>query len=310
MLKRILLCLIITLTLATPSPHLEAVELKQLNGPEVIIRYEPALESAAVGLAEVYPGIRADVEKKLAWRIGFIPVVVLIRRHDLFLRESRNDLVTAFAVPGENLIAIDYSRMERTPFDLRATLAHELCHLLLHRNIEDPPLPRWLDEGIAQWVGGGADILDTGERDVLKQAVLAGNLLQLSDISVHFPEQPRALRLSYEESRSLVEFIVQEYGTGKLLSILEGLHDKKTVEQAVSENLPVGLGTLEGNWRDSLLRKYSWQTYLADHIYWILFFLAALGTICGYLRLRKRFKNYRDEGDEDLFDEEETKEDP
>ena len=310
MLKRILLCLIITLTLATPSPHPEAVELKQLDAPEVIMRYEPALESAAVGLAAVYPGIRADVENKLAWRIGFVPVVVLIRRHDSFLRESRNDLVTAFAVPGEDLIAIDYSSMERTPFDLRSTLAHELCHLLLHRNIEDPALPRWLDEGIAQWVGGGMDILDTGEKDVLKQAVLAGNLLRLSDISLHFPEQSRALRLSYEESRSLVEFIVREYGTGKLLSILEGLHDGKTIEQAVSENLQVGLATLEGNWRNSLLKNYSWQTYLADHIYWILFFLAALGTICGYLRLRKRFKNYRDEGDEDYLDEEETGENP
>lgn len=308
--KKILLCLIITLLLATPLPDAEAVALKQYNGPEVIVRYEPPLENAAVGLAAVYPGIKADVEKKLSWRIGFVPVVVLIRRHDLFLKESRNDLVTAFAVPGENLIAIDYSRMERTPFELRSTLEHELCHLLLHRNIEDLFLPRWLDEGIAQWVGGGADILDPGEGDVLKQAVLSGNLLRLDDISLHFPGQPGALRLSYEESRSVVEFIVGKYGTGKLLSILEGLHDRKSMEQSVSENLRVGLSALERNWRDSLLRKYSWQTYLADHLYWILFFLAALGTVCGYLRLRKRIKNYRDEEDDDSLDKGGPNKDP
>jgi hypothetical protein len=298
-LRKILFCLIMTLAVTMRSPYLEAAEFAQFNGRDIIIRYEVPLGNAAESLAASFPGIREEVEKKLDWETDFIPLVVVVRRHDLFLRKSRNDLVTAFAVPQENLIVIDYSRMGKTPFEVRATVAHELCHLLLHRNIKSDFLPKWLDEGIAQWVAGSADILDIDERDLLRQATISGNLLPLDSISVRFPEQPAALSLSYEESRSFVEFIVHEYGEGKLLAVLEGLHRERTVAQAVSENLPIGLSTLERNWRTALLRKYSWQTYLADHLYWILFCLAAVGTICGYLKLRRRLRNYRDEEDGD-----------
>ncbi len=287
--------IVLFLALLASASRLEAIELKQYSGPGITVRYEPPLENAAAALASAYPAIKADVEGKLGWRIGFVPSVVLVRRHSVFREASGNDFVTAFAVPGRDFIAIDYSRMGNTPFELRNTLAHELCHLLLHRNIEGPLLPRWLDEGVAQWTSGVTDILEPGEGDILKQAVISNSLLQLRDISERFPEQSGALHLAYAESRSFVEFIAHEYGTGKLLAVLDGLHRKKTIEQALAENLPAGLISLEEDWKKSLSAKYSWQTYLADHIYWILFFLASLVTICGYLRLRGRIKNYRDE---------------
>jgi hypothetical protein len=306
---KILLCLIMTLALTMRSSYLEAAEFAQFNGQGIIIRYDAPLRKAAESLAESYPGIRREVERKLAWKTDFIPRVILVRRHDLFLRESGNDLVTAFAVPRENFIVVDYSQMGKTPFAVRSTFAHELCHLLLHRHIKADFLPKWLDEGIAQWVAGSADILDIGERNILRQATISGNLLPLDSISLRFPDQPAALSLSYEESRSFVEFVVHEYGEGKLLAILDGLHRERTVARAVSENLPVGLSRLERNWRAALLKKYSWQAYLADRLSWILFFLGALGTVCGYLKLRKRLKNYRDGEDQDLPGGEETGQD-
>jgi len=308
MLKKIFFAL--CMAFAASQPPTEAVELKEITTPGAIVRYEPPLERAAADMAAAYPGIKADVEAKLGWRINSVPRIVLVHQHAEFRKETGSDLVTAFAVPAAHLIVMDYSKMERTPFDLRATLEHELCHLLLHENIGASFLPKWLDEGTAQWVAGTADIIATGEKDILKQAVLSGNLLRLKDISINFPEQPRAILLAYEESRSFTEFIVHEYGAGKFLSVLDGLHKKMAVEQAVQGNLSIGLDVLEENWRRSLLRSYSWQAYLADHLYWVLFFLAALGTIWGYLRLRNRIRNYRDEEDDGPPEEGETGEDP
>jgi hypothetical protein len=198
---------------------------------------------------------------------------------------------------------MDYSKIDRTPFDLQATFEHELSHLLLHKNIKAPNIPKWLDEGVAQWASGGiADIINPGNKDILKQAVISENVIPLYEISVAFPSQSREFILSYQESRSFVEFIVHEYGADKLLSILNSLKKGNPIEQAVYESLSINLNILEQHWLKSLPRKYSWPSYIANHIYWILFFAAALISLIGYLRFRIRLKNYRDEEDY-FFDE-------
>lgn len=284
---------------AVSGAPFSSVGLRQYSGPGIIVRYEPPLEKAAIKLSGWYPGIRAGMEAKFGWRVKVAPVVVLIRQRGVFMKWARNELITAFAVAGENLIVMDYSKMDRSPFDLRATFEHELCHLLLHQNLAPSVIPKWLDEGVAQWASGGiAELLNPAEKDILKQAVLSNNLLALKDIASTFPEESRGLLLSYEESRSFVEFIVHEYGAGKLLSVLNGLKNGGSIEEGVYENLSTEMNALEQRWRKGLLRKYSWPFYLAEHIYWILFFAAALTTLVGYLRLRRHMKNYKDEGDD------------
>ncbi|MEW6110119.1 MAG: peptidase MA family metallohydrolase [Nitrospirota bacterium] len=200
-------------------------------------------------------------------------------------------------------MAIDYSKMDRTPFDLPATLKHELCHLILHTEIQSSNLPKWLDEGVAQWASGGiADIINPENKDILKQAVLSGSLPPLNDIQRTFPAAHRGLILSYQESRSFIEFIVSEYGEDKLISIMHSLKSSLSIENAVLNNLGEELNMLEQKWRKNLVKKYSWPTYIADHIYWILFFTAALITLTGYIMFRRRMRDYRDEEEEGFYE--------
>ncbi len=289
-------CILFFLTLSVPSAY--GSESARYNGPGIVIRYEPAMRNAAAGLAALYPEVKADLEAKTGWRVDFTPVVVLIRENRIFLQVAGSELVTAYAVPQQDLIVIDYAKMERTPFDLRATTEHELCHLLAHRMISSG-IPRWLDEGIAQWASGGiADIVNPYEKNVLKQAVLSRRVIPLGDLSSTFPEQPGDLILAYEESRSFIDFMVHEYGTGRLRAVLHEMAKGRTVSEALSAVLSADLSVLEKKWRESLVRKYSWSAYASDQVYWLLFFAAALITFIGYLRLRRRMKNYRDEDEE------------
>jgi hypothetical protein len=281
-----------------PAPPARGSEFALYSGPGVVIRYEPRMHNAAAALAAMYPRVKDDLEAKTGWSVGFTPDVMLVRENRVFLQRTGSDLVTAYAVPGQNLIVIDYAKMERTPFDLQATLEHELCHLLVHRMISSD-IPRWLDEGIAQWASGGiADIVNPGEKDILKQAVLSHRMVALRDLSSAFPSQPRELLLAYEESRSFIDFFVREYGAGKLRAVLHEMRDNKTLSEAFTKVLSTDLNVLEEKWRESLTGKYSWSAYASDHIYRLLFFAAALVTFIGYLRLRKRMKNYKDEEEE------------
>ncbi len=274
--------------------HAFAAGRAVLNGPGIVIRYEPPLRNAAVSLAGIYPRIKDDLEAKTGWSVAFVPQVEIVRE---FRRGTVSDLVTAYAVPGEDLIVIDYSKAGRTPFDLQATMEHELCHLLLHR-MAGPDIPRWLDEGIAQWASGGAaDIMNPEEKDILKQAVLSRTLMPLSALDV-FPDQPRPLILAYQESRSFIEFIGGEYGADRLRAVLHALESGKPPERAIEETLSVKIGEIERKWEAHLARRYSWPTYVADHLYWVLFFAAGIVTLLGYLKFRRRLKNYRDEEEE------------
>jgi len=296
MLKKILLLTLIIIASSIPS---EAINLKEYKNPEIIIQYEQPLENAAMNLSGVYLKVKTDIEKKLKWKVEFIPTTILIHKRTAFREMAQNELVTAFALPGKNIIVIDYSKMERTPFDLMATFEHEVCHLLLHHNIKERTIPKWLDEGVCQWASGGiADIINPGEKDILKQAVLSNTLFALKDIAFTFPEQQRGLLLSYEESKSFVEFVVYEYGTEKLLSVLNSLKKGATIGQAVQENLSVELTVLEQKWKKSLIRQYSWLSYIADHLYWIIFFVAAMVTLIGYLKFRRKLRNYKDDDEE------------
>jgi len=301
MIKNTLSILLFILLLAASSG---AAEMEEYRGQEITVRYEVPLKNAAMRLASEYGAARADVEAKLGWRLRRSPVVVLARDHDAFQEAARNELVTAFAKPERNLIVIDYSKMNKTPFDLEDTFRHELAHILLHQEIEDSALPKWLDEGVAQWASGGmADILRTGEKDLLQQAVLSRRMIALKDITATFPSSPDRLVLAYEESRSFTEFILKHHGEAKLRLILQDLAKNETIEEAVYNNLVLSLDRLEQQWKESLSNGDLWISYAAEHLYWLLFFFAALISIAGFCVARRRNKNYRDEEDEQIVDE-------
>lgn len=281
--------------------------MKVFRTSEVTIQYEMPLEKAAKRIAGIYSLIKSDLEKKINRRVTFIPSIILIHSSSTFKKMVKgNDRITAFAVPGKNIIVIDYSKMERTPFDLRLTLKHELSHLLLHQDVKNEFLPKWFDEGVSQWVSEGiADIINVNGNKLLKQAVLSGNYLALKDISAYFPMSPDLFILSYEQSRSIIEYIDNKYGEDKLLDILNKLSEGIEIEKAVFDVLHVDMAGLETNWHKYLRTRYSWFTYLADNVYQIIFFAGAILTVIGFLRLRKRIKTYTDE-DEDYEDERES----
>jgi Peptidase MA superfamily len=276
-----------------------AAEVKEYHTAEITVRYEAPLKSAAQRIVSGYSKNRNEVEAKLGWRLLGKPLVVLTGDSSAFQKIARNELVTGFAMPERNLIVIDYSKVDRTPFDMRDTFRHELTHLLLHQNIESSILPKWLDEGVAQWASGGmADIMRSGEKALLQKALLSNSMIPLAEMSSTFPNAPDMLILAYEESKSFIEFVIHRCGEEKLRLVLRDMADMKTIDQAFYENCGVRLDMLEQLWKKSLHRDYTWISYAADNIYWLLFFLAAFATIAAWWIAKRRRKNYRDEEDE------------
>lgn len=295
--KTVLASLFVFLIILLKPIYAEKIPVIQQK--DVVVAFEEPLRAAAEESAAIYPIVKKDLEKTLGWRVDFRPTIMLIKESKTFQRMAGSNLIVAFAVPQRNLIMIDYSKMKTDPFTIELTIKHELCHLLLHNHLKNENLPRWFGEGIAQWVSGGmSEIIMHQKRSPLNEATLVGKYIKIRSLTERFPRDGKDIFLAYEESKSLVEYIIGKFGIGGILMILKHLKEGNEMDVAVLKALSISLDELEGEWHNHLKKSITWFTYLSNNLYEILFFLAALIMIYGFIRRLRIKRAYMDEEEE------------
>jgi hypothetical protein len=299
MIKYLQLCIGLTAFLFLQNAI--AAQPLMMKTQEIVVVYEAPLESAASEVVRIYPKLKLELEEFFGWSLDVKPQVVLVNNTRAFRKVTRNKLFVAFAVPDKSLIVIDYSRMNIRPFTLSVTLKHELCHLLLHRHISRHNLPKWLDEGVCQWVSDGiGEIFVNQGWSGLDSAVMTGRIIPLKKLSDYFPQDGASLILAYEQSKSLINYVDRKYGYYAIMEMLDFLKNGETVETALMNSLAISLELLEAEWLDDLESTPRWLVFLASHLYSIIFFLAAVLTFFGYFRyLKRRKKIYQEWEDEE-----------
>ena len=296
---RLIKIMLLIMLIVVPVSVYAEDDFKIIKNNAVEVRFDERLDNAAQKVMGAYTSVRSDLEKRLGWEVDFNPVIVLIRDSGKFRKIAGSDMTVAFAVPSRYLMVIDYSKMETAPFTLESTLKHELCHLLMHHHVSPGELPRWLDEGVCQWVSDGwAEIITDRQWSPLKEAALSGRFLSIENMS-SFPQERKPLLLAYEESRSLIEFIVAEYGAKGLVTVLEQLREGETLERGIEKGLSISLSELEVKWQGRVKKGATWFTYISSNLYEMLFVIAGLVTVCGFIKVLKRKRAYKDEDDQD-----------
>jgi hypothetical protein len=268
------------------------------NG-RVTISGDPSLKAEADFLYSTIPAIRHDLQNALSWELRSETRIALTSNPKLFEQITGSPLFSAFAVPSQQLVAMFIQPGKTTPALLRGTLTHELCHLLLHENIEDSLLPKWLDEGICQWVSGSLGEILSGSAVNQNDLEIGRRAIPIRELSDRFPHQGDALLLAYAQSRSFVEYLVRRFGAGGLHRILHGLKEGSAVEMAVGAALGSSLEQLEEEWLETLHGRSAWLSWFGRHFYDLLFFAIALLTVLAAARLlvkrRARFAEMEDE---------------
>ena len=293
----VLCCLLLPAGAASP---VRAANLQALQVEDATVLYEASLKPAAEQVAKLYPGVKSDLEAVFAWRFRAAPSILLVGDRRRFLAMGTSPLTLALAVPEKNAVAIDYSMMNTGPFRLEITLKHELCHLLLHQHIGRANLPRWLDEGLCQWASGGlGEIISDPKQSLLKTAALSRRFIRLKYLERRFPRDGEEMLLAYEQSKSIVEYIAAEYTRQGLLKVLAAMQEGEPAPAALQQALGLSLEELEKNWRDSLGSRFTWFKFVSYQLYEILFALAALITVYGFIKYRRRKREY---GDDELDD--------
>ena len=133
----------------------------------------------------------------------------------------------------------------------KGALVHELTHLVVHQLIFSPyaQLPTWLDEGLAMYNEGE---LDSYFQAWLDNAVAEDKLISVRSLCSSFSAEPEKAYLSYAQSYSLVEYLLDNHGRGKMLNLLTLLKQGNSYDEALTQVYGFDIDGLDSRWQETL----------------------------------------------------------
>lgn len=140
-------------------------------------------------------------------------------------------------------------------------LRHEWAHLGLHAYLSGLRVPRWFDEGYAQWSSGGWDRTAAWK---LRVALARGTAPPLSELSLEWPRGRGEAELAYLLSASAMDFLVELHGSRGLEVLLTRWREEESFEGAFRRTFGMTTGQFEERWTEQVRRRYGWVLLLSQ----------------------------------------------
>jgi hypothetical protein len=205
--------------------------------------------------AQELMGACEEALTKLTQDIGTYPEKPI----EIYIYASTVDLKGAMIFPQEWTGGVAFTAFSTvaigiSPSELdwgKRALVHELTHLVVHQATFSPygQLPLWLDEGLAMYSEGE---LDPVMRSYLEEAITKGELISVRSLCSPFSAYSEKAGLSYAQSYSLVEYLLDNYGQDSMLDLLAILKQGSTYDEALTEVYDFNMDGLDARWRATL----------------------------------------------------------
>ena len=163
-------------------------------------------------------------------------------------KQSRELITEGQAFDRENVVLVQGSGRRSI-----GTATHELTHILVARASKGSLLgvPLWLNEGLAEY--GNLDPGHSYDR-FLEWAIDTERLMPFSTLN-RFPGEPSLTIVAYGQSKSFVNFIINEFGSDSIQKILDQLSEGKRIEGAFQLVTGFELKEVENSWRKEIGAK-------------------------------------------------------
>lgn len=173
-------------------------------------------------------------------------LVVLVYSNEEF-RRVRQDMPEWVAGQYDGKIRARLPDKELDPVTARRTLVHEYTHALVFE-IAGMGCPIWFNEGLAEYESLKGQIPPWL---LLRKAIMTNRVTPWSDLSNQFSMTAPAeqVTLAYEQSHSIVRYLVERYGFWRIRRILKALAVDTPFEQVLAGECHLPLNRLEAQWR-------------------------------------------------------------
>lgn len=168
----------------------------------------------------------------------------------------------------------------------KGALAHELGHMFTHQYTYSPYgtfLPTWLDEGLAMYAEANEDAYLT---KTLEKAIDDNELISLHSLSSPFSAISEIAYISYAESRSVVEYMIGNYGNEDILLLLSALKEGDSIDDALLDIYGFDEDGLEEQWRESVVNTAGRKTH---PVLIISTSIIALAVVCVFIFVLYRY---------------------
>jgi hypothetical protein len=162
------------------------------------------------------------------------------------------------------------------------TLRHEWAHLGLGGYLGDLRVPRWFNEGYAQWASGGFDAMEAWRLRVL---IAAGRAPSMDSLALGWPRDREEARTAYLLAASAVTYLLEAGGEDGLRIFLDRWRTERSFESAFRQTFGLTTGQFEEDWKQHVRRRYGWLFMLSHSaVFWLLLALVLLFMVRGRQR--------------------------
>jgi hypothetical protein len=268
-------------------PVLDGTRYGTLEGPGITVRFAPRDSLVAERVLDFLLG---QTELPALPRPDSVTVVLAHTPEvlDLLTGGTVPEWRAGVAVPSRRLLIVPTGEGPRIlDPEGRRVLRHEWAHLALHAWLGDLRVPRWFDEGYAQWASAGFDAMEAWRLRVL---LATGAAPPLDSLTLAWPRQRADAEAAYLLAASAVTYLLGESGTRGLTLFLERWRAGRSFDSAFRRTFGVTTSQFEEDWRKHVRDRYGWLFVLSHSaVFWMIMALVLLVMV----RVRQRYNRER-----------------
>jgi hypothetical protein len=281
---------------------------ERVRTPDLVVDRLPRDEALAARAVEIFSQGRAAVEARLGARLGEPPPRLVLaatdRSFDERVREltgsSPPDWALAIAVPRRRVVVLRERGINTGESFLDPTLRHEIAHLVLGAVAERSKhaIPRWLDEGLAQYAEGA--VLSRDQELELGAAARFGTLESFGSIERDFPPHALAAQRAYEMSLGFVLWLDRKPGGVRALVVM--MDQGSSADAAIRSLAAEPTGEAQAEWALELADRSSiWESLLRSaQFWWGIVSLLAVAAILRFVVVSRRLKRQMERAERTL----------